>query len=108
MRDPLTDALPSKYNAKKRDHSLVQFLISTGCRISEALALDRTDFPGTGNRRIVRGKGSKQRAGYLTADARAALEEYLAAREYAGMALFINFDPAVQADSGRRRTHASA
>src|SRR6266849_6336432 len=92
----------------KRDLALVQFLISTGCRISEALALDRTDFPRTGNRLIVTGKGSKQRAVYLTADARAALEEYLAAREDACMALFINFDRSVQDDRGRRLTGAGA
>src|SRR5260370_498606 len=104
----LLAALPSESIAEKRDRALVQFLISTGCRISEALALDRTDFPRTGNRLIVTGKGSKQRAVYLTADARAALEEYLAAREDACMALFINFDRSVQDDRGRRLTGAGA
>src|SRR6267143_1613545 len=104
----LLAALPTETLAEKRDRALVQFLISTGCRISEALALDRTDFPRTGNRLIVTGKGSKQRAVYLTADARAALEEYLAAREDACMALFINFDRSVQDDRGRRLTGAGA
>ena len=104
----LLAALPSETISEKRDRALVQFLISTGCRISEALALDRTDFPRTGNRLIVTGKGSKQRAVYLTADARAALEEYLAAREDACMALFINFDRSVQDDRGRRLTGAGA
>src|SRR5438445_6405005 len=41
----LLAALPSSTISEKRDRALVQFLISTGCRISEALALDRTDFP---------------------------------------------------------------
>jgi len=104
----LLAALPSETVAEKRDRALVQFLISTGCRISEALALDRTDFPRTGSRLIVTGKGSKQRAVYLTADARAALEEYLAAREDACMALFINFDRSVRDDRGRRLTGAGA
>src|SRR6266581_1813043 len=58
----LLAALPSSTVGEKRDRALVQFLISTGCRISEALALDRTDFPRSGNRLIVTGKGSKQRA----------------------------------------------
>src|SRR5713101_1666282 len=93
---------------EQRDRALVQFLISTGCRISEALALDRTDFPRTGNRLIVTGKGSKQRAVYLTADAREALEEYLVGREDACMALFVNFDRSVQDDRGRRLTGAGA
>src|SRR5207244_591762 len=104
----LLAALPSSTISEKRDRALVQFLISTGCRISEALALDRTDFPRTGNRLIVTGKGSKQRAVYLTADARSAVEEYLTAREDASMALFVNFDRAAADDRDRRLTTAGA
>src|SRR6266851_2938937 len=52
--------------AASRARALVYFLISTGCRISEALALDRTDLPRQGNRLVVTGKGAKQRAVYLT------------------------------------------
>jgi site-specific recombinase XerD len=104
----LLSALPTKTVPDKRDRALVQFLISTGCRISEALALDRTDFPRTGNRLVVTGKGSKQRAVYLTSDARSALEDYLAVREDASMALFINFDRSVADDRGRRLTAAGA
>jgi site-specific recombinase XerD len=101
-------ALPYETIAEKRDRAMVQFLISTGCRISEALALDRTDFPRTGSRLVVTGKGSKQRSVYLTTDARAALEGYLAAREDASMALFVNFDRSVADDRGRRLTAAGA
>lgn len=104
----LLAALPSSTPQEKRDRALVQFLISTGCRISEALALDRTDFPLTGNRLIVTGKGAKQRAVYLTADARAALEDYLATREDASMAMFVNYDRAAADDSDRRLTPAGA
>jgi site-specific recombinase XerD len=101
-------SLPSSTPGEKRDRALVQFLISTGCRISEALGLDRTDFPRSGSRLIVTGKGSKQRAVYLTADARAAMEEYLDAREDACMAMFINFDRSVRDDRDRRLTGAGA
>jgi site-specific recombinase XerD len=104
----LLAALPTETMADKRDRALVQFLISTGCRISEALALDRTDFPRTGNRLVVTGKGSKQRSVYLTADARSALEDYLGAREDASMALFVNYDRSVADDRGRRLTSAGA
>ena len=104
----LLAALPRSSLAEKRDRALVQFLISTGCRISEVLALDRTDFPRTGNRIIVTGKGSKQRVVYLTTDAREAMEEYLGAREDASMALFVNFDRSVQDDRGRRLTSAGS
>jgi site-specific recombinase XerD len=104
----LLNALPHESLHEKRDRAMVQFLVSTGCRISEALALDRTDFPRSGNRLIVTGKGSKQRAVYLTDDARAAVEEYLSAREDASMALFVNFDRSVEDDRGRRLTSAGA
>ena len=104
----LLAALPHATTAEKRDRAMVQFLISTGCRISEALALDRTDFPRSGNRLVVTGKGSKQRSVYLTADAREALEDYLAAREDASMALFVNFDRAAPDDRSRRLTPAGA
>ena len=104
----LLAALPSSTLAEKRDRALVQFLISTGCRISEALALDRTDFPRSGNRLVVTGKGSKQRTVYLTTDARLAIEEYLAAREDASMALFVNYDRSITDDRQRRLTSAGA
>ena len=104
----LLGALPTETMHDKRDRALVQFLISTGCRISETLALDRTDFPRTGNRLVVTGKGSKQRSVYLTADARGALEDYLAAREDTCMALFVNFDRAAADDRRRRLTSAGA
>ena len=104
----LLSALPHESVHEKRDRALVQFLVSTGCRISEALALDRTDFPRSGNRLVVTGKGSKQRSVYLTADARAAIEDYLSAREDASLALFVNFDRSVADDRSRRLTSAGA
>jgi site-specific recombinase XerD len=104
----LLAGLPAGTVPEKRDRALVQFLVSTGCRISEALALDRTDFPQSGSRLVVTGKGSKQRAVYLTADARAALADYLSSREDASMALFVNFDRSVPDDRHRRLTSAGA
>ena len=104
----LLAALPHETLLEKRDRALVQFLVSTGCRISEALALDRTDFPRSGTRLVVTGKGARQRSVYLTADARQAIEEYLAAREDASLAMFINFDRAAQDDRARRLTAAGA
>ena len=104
----LLAALPTGTLPEKRDRALVHFLLSTGCRISEALALDRTDVPRQGNRLVVTGKGSKQRPVYLTEDARSAIEDYLAAREDASMALFLNFDRSAEDDRHRRLTAAGA
>lgn len=104
----LLASLPSETQLQKRDRALVHFLISTGCRISEALALDRTDIPRQGNRLIVTGKGAKQRAVYLTEGAQGALADYLQARTDTSMALFINYDRSLVAGDDRRLTPAGA
>lgn len=96
--------LPTESPLQKRDRALVYFLISTGCRISEALALDRTDVPRLGNRLIVTGKGSKQRPVFLTEDAKAAVEDYLLSRTDTSMALFVNYDRKIRDDRVRRLT----
>ena len=74
----LLAALPTKSLRDLRDRALVHFLISTGCRISEACALDRTDVRPDGFR--VLGKGGKHRTVYLTDDAWAAVRDYLERR----------------------------
>src|SRR5260370_9785118 len=104
----LLAALPHETLPEKRDRALVQFLVSSGCRISEALGLGRTDFPRSGNRLVVTGKGAKQRSVYLTVDARAAMEDYMSMREDACLAMFINFDRAAGDDRERRLTSAGA
>jgi site-specific recombinase XerD len=100
----LLAGLPADTPIARRDRALVYFLISTGCRISEALALDRGDVPGAGNRIVVTGKGSKQRVVYLTDDARAALDEYLQARSDTSLALFLNYDRSAGPGEARRLT----
>ena len=104
----LLASLPRDTLIAKRDRALVYFLISTGCRISEALALDRGDVPRQGTRLVVTGKGAKQRAVYLTEDAKQALEEYLEAREDPSLALFVNYDRAQGKAGDRRLTPAGA
>ena len=47
---------------------LVAFLVSTACRISEALQLDRADW--NRERVVVRGKGNIERAAVITRHAR--------------------------------------
>lgn len=101
-------SMPADTLIAKRDRALVHFLISTGCRISEALQLDRTDVPRQGNRLIVTGKGSKQRAVYLTGDAKDAIDGYLQSREDSSGALFVNYDRSRRPGDDRRLTAAGA
>ncbi|MCB9868568.1 MAG: tyrosine recombinase XerC [Planctomycetes bacterium] len=64
----------------RRDRAILEFLYSTGCRVSEAAqtTLSHVDLPG-GHAR-VRGKGRKQRLVMLGPKAVEALEAYLPAR----------------------------
>lgn len=85
----LLAALPRQSLRDLRDRALVHLLIASGCRISEACALDRGDVRPGGFR--VLGKGGKHRTVYLTDDALAAVEEYLDRRGPDGSpALFIS------------------
>lgn len=74
-----------------RDRALVAFLISTGCRISEALALNRADW--SRHTVIVRGKGDVDRSVVITDRARAEVDRYLTARTDEGPALFVSYSP---------------
>lgn len=60
-----------------RDRALVEFLYSTGVRISEAVALNVGDINMEHSDLIVYGKGSKERVTYLTEAAKYHLDRYL-------------------------------
>jgi len=85
----LLATLPTGNLRDLRDRALVYFLLSTGCRIAEACALDRTDFRMSQFR--VLGKGGKYRTVYCTVGALAAVQDYLQARgPEPSLALFIS------------------
>lgn len=71
-----------------RDVSLVEFLYSTGVRVSELVGLNRQDVDFDGMKAVVYGKGAKEREVYLTAAACMHLKEYLATRTDSNEALF--------------------
>jgi site-specific recombinase XerC len=99
-RDQLLE-LPAETLEELRDRALILFLLSTGCRISEALRLDVEDWDP---RRIgVIDKGDRERTVTVTEKARQAVEEYLAARDDPSPALFIGFQPATR---GTRETRS--
>ena len=74
-----------------RDRALVAFLLSTGCRISEALALNRLDWNTSSV--IVCGKGDVERSVVITDRARSEVDAYLRARDDDGPALFVSYSP---------------
>jgi integrase/recombinase XerD len=85
----LLEDLPIGNLRDLRDRALIAFLLSTGCRITEACALDRADFRLSQFR--VLGKGGKYRTVYCTVGALAAVQDYLQARgQDPSPALFIS------------------
>lgn len=73
----------------KRDMAVVNFLLSTGCRISEAVSLNRNDINFETGECLVLGKGNKERTVYLNEVAILSMKEYLASRSDDQEALFI-------------------
>ena len=105
-RDQLLEALPHDTLAQKRDRALILLLLSTGARISEILRLDRSQWKP--ERLWVVGKGDRERLVQVTDKARAAVDDYLAARTDYSPALFINFQPASKNTTSNRLTVAGA
>lgn len=73
-------ALPRDTRNDLQVRALVHFMISTGCRISEGLSVDRADLTADDEIRVRGLKGSGMRTVLLLPAARAAVDEYLAAR----------------------------
>jgi integrase/recombinase XerC len=74
---------PKRWLTRRRDASLVQFLFNTGLRLSETIALHLNDVELSDRRGSVlvrMGKGNKQRRVPLNAEARKALQEWMAVR----------------------------
>ena len=78
-----------------RDRALVEFLYSTGVRVSELVALNVGDIEMGKQELIVYGKGSKERKTYLTDSAKFYLRRYLRTRDQTELAdkpLFVTLD----------------
>lgn len=72
-----------------RDLALIDFLYSTGCRVSEVSRLDIADIDFESRECTVIGKGNKERVVYLSEVAEMNLREYLIGRKDTSDALFI-------------------
>jgi integrase/recombinase XerD len=73
-----------------RDKALVEFFYSTGCRLSEVTALNKSDINWNTDSCMVFGKGSKERQVFLNAKARVHLWRYLDYRKDDTEALFVS------------------
>lgn len=79
-----------KNNCKTiRDRALIEFLLSTGCRINEATNLNRDDVNFTSQECKVLGKGNKERIVFMSDVCCMRLQEYLASRSDSEEALFL-------------------
>ena len=72
-----------------REKALVEFLVSTGCRLSEVAQLNVADLDFNNRSVTVTGKGNKERPVYFSIRARLMLQEYIKERK-GGEGLFVN------------------
>lgn len=73
-----------------RDIAMVDFLSSTGVRVSELVQLDRDDIDFEARECVVFGKGSKERTVYFDARTKVHLKNYLDSRSDDNPALFVS------------------
>jgi site-specific recombinase XerD len=92
-----------------RDSAVLEFLYSTGCRISELVSLDLADVNLKDRTATVTGKGSRERIVYIGREALQALREYLQRRRFrvrrgtdSERALFVNLKGTRLTDRGVR------
>ena len=72
-----------------RDLSIIEFLYSTGCRVSEIVAIDITDIDFAQREIIIRGKGKKERVVYFNAKTKIHIIRYISQRSDKNPALFV-------------------
>lgn len=70
----------------ERERAIVEFLLSTGCRVSELVNVKTAELEG--ERVLVHGKGEKDRYVYLNARAQLALQQYMKERKDENIYLF--------------------
>lgn len=73
----------------EREKALVEFLISTGCRLSEVVGVNKDDINWHEMSLNVIGKGDKERKVYFSTKAKILLKKYLLTRKDDNQALFV-------------------
>lgn len=74
----------------KRSRALLEFLLSTGCRVGEVVNLSLKDVNFQKQECIVYGKGGKERVVYISDRCMFYLNAYLQSRKHNGIYLFTN------------------
>ena len=93
IRKPFTDEEREKLRCacrEERDLAIIEFLYSTGVRVSEMIGLNRENIRFLERETVVLGKGSKERVVYLNASACLHLKRYLETRADKNPALFVS------------------
>lgn len=93
IKEPFTDEERELlfYHAKhKRDKALLEFLYSTGVRVSELITANINDVNFRTKEVIVCGKGNKERITYLNSKSCIYLRKYLQSRHDNNPALFVS------------------
>ncbi|MCM3491777.1 tyrosine-type recombinase/integrase [Alkalihalophilus marmarensis] len=73
-----------------RNRALILFMLSSGCRISEVVSLNREDINLKKRVAFVKGKGNKIRTVHFTEECGLVLKDYLATRTDEQEVLFLN------------------
>lgn len=89
--DEIFNAVDTSKKAGKRDIAILHLLYSTGLRISELVALNRSNINLERKEFMVVGKGRKPRIVFVSDDAAEYLKTYVATREDNFEPLFINY-----------------
>ena len=85
-----TEEHASKSRDYRRDRALIEFLLTTGCRVSEVIGIELKNINFLNGECIVHGKGNKERKVYISDKANYYLQEYIMNRKYPSDILFIN------------------
>ena len=91
LKKPLTELQLEtlKLNAGIREKAIIEFLYSTGCRVSEMVGLDLSDVDLENGEAVVLGKGKKYRTVFLTPKCVLYIKNYLSTRTDKEPPLFV-------------------
>lgn len=91
-----------------RDRAILELLFSSGLRVSELVGLDRDHINLKRREFTVRGKGQKDRPVFISDEAAAWIEQYLAKRADNTKPLFIRYSGTKQVDNSGNFTRLTA